>query len=179
MQPWARSVESDPNPDALQLAPRSPTWCLWPWLPRQAWTGHDAAHRRRDPAEHSARLREESAGLSSCVGHEQPSQARPQGTVVPSTACTGTQPQPRIPLSLTGLGQLVSPRPCMHHAAHRPQLADLPCPPHQTPAMPTAGPHLLGLSLRLVLRALKLSFSGVSSKDRRTLERRPCRVEQT
>lgn len=35
------------------------------------------------------------------------------------------------------------------------------------------GPHLLGLSLRLVLRALKLSFSGVSSKDRRTLERRP------
>lgn len=39
----------------------------------------------------------------------------------------------------------------------------------------TAGPHLLGLSLRLVLRALKLSFSGVSSKGRRTLERRPWR----
>lgn len=33
--------------------------------------------------------------------------------------------------------------------------------------------YLFGLSLRLVLRALKLSFSGVSSKDRSTLERRP------
>lgn len=38
--------------------------------------------------------------------------------------------------------------------------------------------YLFGLSLRLVLRALKLSFSGVSSKDRSTLERRPCRGDK-
>lgn len=65
-------------------------------------------------------------------------------------------------------GQQASPdpthtRPVTGHA-RRPAP---PCP------IPTVGPHLLGLSLRLVLRALKLSFSGVSSKDRRTLERRP------
>lgn len=58
----------------------------------------------------------------------------------------------------------------MHHVGHRSQLADL---PHPTQTHPRQAPHLLGLSLRLVLRALKLSFSGVSSKDRRTLERRP------
>lgn len=38
--------------------------------------------------------------------------------------------------------------------------------------------YLFGLSFRLVLRALKLSFSGVSSKDRRTFERKPCRWRQ-
>lgn len=51
------------------------------------------------------------------------------------------------------------------------QLTELPPTSDTRPAH--AAPHLLGLSLRLVLRALKLSFSGVSSKDRRTLERRP------
>lgn len=59
--------------------------------------------------------------------------------------------------------------PCWSHVtAQRPALP----PAHQ--ALPRPAPHLLGLSLRLVLRARKLSFSGVSSKDRRTLERRPC-----
>lgn len=39
--------------------------------------------------------------------------------------------------------------------------------------------YLFGLSLRLVLRALKLSFSGVSSKESSTLERKPCQSRQT
>ena len=50
--------------------------------------------------------------------------------------------------------------------------------PHRLQAHPRR-PYLLGLSLRLVLRALKLSFSGVSSKDKRTLDRRPWQSEHT
>lgn len=69
MQPWARSVESGPNPDARQLAPRWPTRRPWQWPPRQARTGRDPAHRIQDVTDHRARLCEESAGLASCVGH--------------------------------------------------------------------------------------------------------------
>lgn len=44
---------------------------------------------------------------------------------------------------LLAWGQPGSPRPCMHHAGHRSQLTDLPC-PTRTPGTPMTGPTPLG-----------------------------------
>lgn len=127
--------------------------------------------------DHSTRLHEESPGLTSCVGHWQSSQALPclttPGHLGTQNGLHGGTASATHPISAHWSGgSWLAPRPCMHHAGHRLQLADLPLPTQHQPC-PRQAPHLLGLSLRLVLRALKLSFSGVSSKDRRTLERRP------
>lgn len=159
MQPWACSAESVPKPDALELAPQSPTQQICTRLsPRQDWpqpSTQAPQHR------HSNRHAEEQRWpLQPRVGRSQPSQAPPCFTTPGHLgaqhglrrACP--QPQPVRTMLATG------------HSLRA-------CPAPLTPGPPTQAPHLLGLSLRLVLRARKLSFSGVSSKDRRTLERRP------
>lgn len=67
----------------------------------------------------------------------------PQGTLVPSTACTGAYPQPQSHFHSLAWGQSGSPRPCMHHAGYRSQLTDLPC-PTRTPGTPMTGSTPLG-----------------------------------
>lgn len=98
--------------------------------------------------------------------------SQPQGTFEPRMACTGGTPSATSQVHWLTQGSWSVPGPVCTRLVTDHSLQACPA-LLRHPICPRQAPHLLGLSLRLVLRALKLSFSGVSSKDRRTLERRP------
>lgn len=163
MQPSAHSVESDPGLGALHLAPRFP--------PQRVCT-RDAGRPGHSPAPGLAG--QGTAAPPAKRGREGPDQALP-GLYTKTPGAQhgphGGEPEPHPitagwPRGSCSAQALYAPCQRQARLAAQPQ-------PNPTLGTPPAGPHLLGLSLRLVLRALKLSFSGVSSKDRRTLERRP------
>lgn len=161
--------ESSWNPQPIQWSQAStpiPSSVLQPSGLRQARPGHSPAHRFRNTMGRRGRL----GGDSSSSSYVSALRAFAGSKPGPPGAQHGLHRDiPQLLLRAAGWPQGGRPAqtPCV------PSVTGHACEPAPLCPIPAAGPHLLGLSLRLVLRALKLSFSGVSSKDRRTLERRP------